>query len=162
MTHFLFVCVCSWGGMWVEVCVCVYVGGGGIYLQLARFSSLSAKVSLLMPPHLLHTHTHTRIHILNYHTLKIIVCVCVCVCVCNCLKSISSMPGCSPCSSSSSSATWKGKGFVSSAECVPLMNCHVLRQDFLIPQTLSDKHVLLNGGWSLYETGVCHLTHTSS
>ena len=78
MTHFLFVCVCSWGGMWVEVCVCV-CGGGGIYLQLARFSSLSAKVSLLMPPHLLHT--HTQIHILNYHTLKIIVCVCVCVCV---------------------------------------------------------------------------------
>ena len=36
--------------------MCVYVGGG-IYLQLARFSSLSAKVSLLMPPHLLHTHT---------------------------------------------------------------------------------------------------------
>ncbi len=80
--------------MWVEV------GGdvvSEIYLQLARLSLLSAKVSLFLSLHTnastpashthtdTHRHTHTQTQTDSHTQLsqtEISVCVCVCVCMC--------------------------------------------------------------------------------
>lgn len=57
MTHFLFVCVYSRGGMWVEVCVC---GGGGLFAAGKIFFSVCQSVFTNASTPASHTHTHTQ------------------------------------------------------------------------------------------------------
>ncbi len=157
MTQFVCGCVCRWGGMWVEV------GGdvvSEIYLQLARLSLLSAKVSLFLSLHTnastpashthtdTHRHTHTQTQTDSHTQLsqtEISVCVCVRLYVCATVWKASAACLAALHAPAVHRLQHEEEKASSPLQCLTLMNCHILWRDSLIPQTLSDKHVLLKG-----------------